>query len=97
LRPTGTSGYQGARGSVRTPFKRARFRPQLSYRQKAVNRAHAKICARGERAIAALKTWKILVNCAAAHAEPPRSSKPSSSCTCQNQPPHRMKTAQYSL
>lgn len=54
-------GYQGARGSVRTPFKRHRFRPRLSRRQRAVNRAHAKIRARGERAIATLKTWKILV------------------------------------
>jgi hypothetical protein len=54
-------GYQGARGSVRTPFKRRRFRPKLSRRQKAVNRAHAKIRARGERAIATLKTWKLLV------------------------------------
>ncbi|MGW3608240.1 transposase family protein [Micromonospora sp. NPDC005161] len=53
-------GYQGARGYVRTPFKRRRFRPTLSRRQKAVNRAHAKIRARGERAIATLKTWKIL-------------------------------------
>ncbi len=40
-------GYQGARGSVRTPFKQRRFRPKLSRRQKAVNRAHAKIRARG--------------------------------------------------
>ncbi|MET8153539.1 transposase family protein [Actinoplanes sp. NPDC049668] len=54
-------GYQGARGSVRAPFKRRRFRPKLSRRQKAVNRAHGKIRARGERAIATLKTWKILV------------------------------------
>ncbi|MFJ6199564.1 transposase family protein, partial [Micromonospora sp. NPDC092111] len=54
-------GYQGAHGSVRTPFKRRRFRPKLSRRQKAVNRTHAKIRARGERAIATLKTWKILV------------------------------------
>ncbi|MDW5324786.1 transposase family protein [Plantactinospora sp. KLBMP9567] len=54
-------GYQGAHGSVRTPFKRRRFRPKLSRRQKAVNRAHAKIRARGERAIATLKTWKILI------------------------------------
>ena len=54
-------GYQGARGSVRTPFKRRRFRPKLSRRQKAVNRAHAKIRARGERAIATLKAWRILV------------------------------------
>jgi hypothetical protein len=53
-------GYQGARGTVRTPFKRRRFRPKLSRRQKTVNRAHAKIRARGERAIATLKTWKIL-------------------------------------
>ena len=53
-------GYQGARGSVRTPFKRRRFRPKLSRRQKTVNRAHARIRARGERAIATLKTWKIL-------------------------------------
>jgi hypothetical protein len=53
-------GYQGARGSVRTPFKQRRFRPKLSRRQKTVNRAHAKIRARGERAIATLKTWKIL-------------------------------------
>ncbi|MEV0900800.1 transposase family protein [Actinoplanes sp. NPDC049802] len=52
--------YQGARGSVRTPFKRRRFRPKLSRRQKTVNRAHAKIRARGERAIATLKTWKVL-------------------------------------
>jgi hypothetical protein len=53
-------GYQGARGSVRTPFKRRCFRPKLSRRQKAVNRSHAKIRARGERAIATLKTWQIL-------------------------------------
>ncbi|GAA3913767.1 hypothetical protein Aau02nite_63500 [Amorphoplanes auranticolor] len=54
-------GYQGARGSVRTPFKRRRFRPKLSRRQKSVNRAHAKIRVRGERAIATLKTWKVLI------------------------------------
>jgi hypothetical protein len=52
--------YQGARGSVRTPFKRHRYRPKLSRRQKAVNRAHARIRARGERANATLKAWKIL-------------------------------------
>jgi len=52
--------YQGAHGSVHTPFKRRRFRPKQSRRQKAVNRAHAKIRVRGERAIATLKTWKIL-------------------------------------
>jgi hypothetical protein len=32
--------YQGARGSVRTPFKRHRYRPKLSRWQKKVNRAH---------------------------------------------------------
>jgi hypothetical protein len=41
--------YQGAGGSVRTPFKRHRHRPKLSRRQKAVNRAHARIRARSER------------------------------------------------
>jgi hypothetical protein len=54
-------GYQGAGGTIRTPFKRHRHRPRLSARQKAVNRAHARIRALGERAIATLKTWKILV------------------------------------
>ncbi|TQL38170.1 transposase family protein [Salinispora arenicola] len=34
--------------------------PKLSRRQKTVNRAHTKIRAGGERAIATLKTWKIL-------------------------------------
>ena len=53
-------GYQGAGGSVRTPFKRHRYRPKLSRRQKAVNRSHARIRACGERAISILKTWKIL-------------------------------------
>jgi DDE superfamily endonuclease/Helix-turn-helix of DDE superfamily endonuclease len=53
-------GYQGAGGTVRTPFKRHRRRPKLSRRQKAVNKTHAKIRACGERAIATLKTWKIL-------------------------------------
>ncbi|WP_344612584.1 transposase family protein [Dactylosporangium salmoneum] len=53
-------GYQGAGGSVRTPFKRHRRRPKLSRRQKAVNTAHARIRACGERAIATLKGWKVL-------------------------------------
>ncbi|GAB2443684.1 hypothetical protein GCM10027187_03470 [Streptosporangium sandarakinum] len=51
-------GYQGAGGTVRTPFKRHRHRPRLSRGQKDVNRAHARIRALGERAIATLKTWK---------------------------------------
>ena len=54
-------GYQGASGTIRTPFKRRRHRPKLSRQQKAVNRAHAKIRALGERAIATLKTWGILI------------------------------------
>ncbi|OJF14001.1 IS5/IS1182 family transposase [Couchioplanes caeruleus] len=52
--------YQGAGGTVRTPFKRHRDRPKLSACQKAVNKAHARIRARGECAVATLKTWKIL-------------------------------------
>ncbi len=51
-------GYQGACGTVWTPFKRRRTR--LSRRQKSVNRQNAKIRALGERAISTLKTWKIL-------------------------------------
>jgi hypothetical protein len=54
-------GYQGAVDTVRTPFKRHRHRPKLSRRQKDVNRAHVKLRARGERAIATLKIWKLLV------------------------------------
>jgi hypothetical protein len=53
--------YQGARGSIRTPFKRHRYRTKLSRWQKKVNRAHARIRAIGERANATLKTWKILI------------------------------------
>ncbi|MBB5956942.1 hypothetical protein FHS29_003535 [Saccharothrix tamanrassetensis] len=52
--------YQGAGGTVRTPFKRNAKRPRLSRGQKAVNRAHARIRALGERAVALLKGWKIL-------------------------------------
>ena len=54
-------GYQGAGGTVRTPFKRHATRPRLSPGQKAVNRAHARIRALGERAVATLKSWKVLV------------------------------------
>ncbi len=54
--------YQGAGGTVRTPFKRHRYRPKLSARQKAVNKAHARLRSRGERAVATLKTWKLLAN-----------------------------------
>ena|SRR5437588_2394265 len=52
--------YQGARGTIRTPFKRHRRRPRLSAGQKAVNRSQAAIRAVGERAVATLKGWKVL-------------------------------------
>jgi hypothetical protein len=53
-------GYQGAGGMLCTPFKRHRRRPKLSRRQKAVNRSYARIRALGERAVAILKSWKVL-------------------------------------
>lgn len=53
-------GYQGAGGTIRTPFKRHRHRPLLSRGQRDVNRAHARIRAIGERAVATLKSWKVL-------------------------------------
>lgn len=48
--------------ALRESFVRLPVQPAalLSRRQKAVNRAHAKIRACGERAIAILKTWKVL-------------------------------------
>ncbi|GAA3463405.1 hypothetical protein J2S66_002898 [Saccharothrix longispora] len=48
--------YRGAGGTVRTPFKRHATRPRLSRGQKAVNRAHARIRALGERAVSLLPT-----------------------------------------
>ena len=73
-------GYQGAGGTVRRPFKRHRHRPWLSRVQRDVNRSHARIRAIGDRAVATLKTWKLLTNCAAARIARPSSSRPSSSC-----------------
>ncbi|WP_344574491.1 transposase family protein, partial [Actinoplanes palleronii] len=63
-------GYQGARGTIRVPFKRHRSRPKLQHWQKRYHRQHARIRARGERAIATLKTWKLLVKlrCCPRHA-----------------------------
>jgi hypothetical protein len=52
--------YQGARGSSRTPFERHRYRPKLSARQKAVNRAHARIRPRRTRQRHP-QIWKVLV------------------------------------
>lgn len=53
-------GYQGAGGTIRTPFKRHRHRARLSRRQRAVNRAHARVRGIDERAVATLKSWRIL-------------------------------------
>ena len=53
-------GYQGAGGTVSTPFKRRAGR-DLSANMIAVNSAHNAIRAKGEQAIAVLKTWKILM------------------------------------
>ncbi|OLL70033.1 Mobile element protein [Pseudonocardia sp. Ae263_Ps1] len=52
--------YQGAGGTVRTPYKRHRTRPRLSPGQKAVNRAHARIRCRVEQAVAELKRWHVV-------------------------------------
>jgi hypothetical protein len=50
--------YQGSGPAVRVPF-RGRW-DQLSTGKKAVNRAHAKIRALGEQAMATLKSWRLL-------------------------------------
>lgn len=49
-------GYQGAGGTVTTPIKGRHLHPN----QRALNRSHARIRAKGERAVAILKCWKIL-------------------------------------
>lgn len=51
-------GYQGAGSAVRVPF-RGRW-DRLSTGQRAVNAAHARIRAIGERAMATLKAWRLL-------------------------------------
>ena len=53
-------GYQGAGSTVRMPYRGRR--ETLSEGQQAVNRAHAKIRAVGEQAIADLRTWHLLRN-----------------------------------
>jgi len=50
--------YRGAGGTVRVPYW-GRWET-LSASQQAVNRAHAKIRALVERAMATLKTWRLL-------------------------------------
>jgi hypothetical protein len=50
--------YQGAGPNITVPFRR---RPRrLSRNQRAVNRNRARNRAPGERAVATVKTWKIL-------------------------------------
>ncbi|MEY9937597.1 transposase family protein [Streptacidiphilus sp. MAP5-3] len=51
-------GYQGARGTIRVPY-RGRW-TKLSAGQKAANLSHAKIRAVGEQAMATLKGWRLL-------------------------------------
>ncbi|WP_338315346.1 IS5 family transposase [Streptomyces bohaiensis] len=51
-------GYRGAAGTVRTPYWE-RWET-LSAGQQAVNRSHAKIRALVERAVATLKSWRLL-------------------------------------
>lgn len=72
--------YQGAGGSVHTPFKRRSHRPRLSRRQETVNRHHAKIRAVGERAVATLKGWKVLAKLRCCprrgHRDPPGHPRP---------------------
>lgn len=52
------TAHQGAGPHIAVPFRR---RPRrLSRYQKAVNHSHARNRASGERAVATLKTWKIL-------------------------------------
>jgi hypothetical protein len=50
--------YQGAGATVRVPYRR-RW-DKLSTSQRAVNVSHAKIRALGERAMATLKSWRLL-------------------------------------
>ncbi len=81
IRTLADKGYQGAGGTVCTPFQRHRCRPPLSRGQKAVNRAHARVRARGERAVATLTGWTILTTLRCCRAGPPQWWRPSSSCT----------------
>jgi hypothetical protein len=67
--------YQGAGPNITVPFRR---RPRrLSRNQRAVNRNRSRNRAPGERAVATLKTWKILGKLRCCRNEPPPSSPPS--------------------
>ncbi|MFE6689753.1 transposase family protein, partial [Streptomyces sp. NPDC057743] len=50
--------YQGAGGTVCTPFKR-HCGHKLTTAQKAVNRAHSRLRSPVEQAFARLKTWRL--------------------------------------
>lgn len=52
-------GYQGAAGTIRVPIRR-RHRRDLPDGPTAVNIAHARLRAPGERGPATLKTWRLL-------------------------------------
>src|SRR4051812_39149719 len=54
-------GYQGAGGTVRLPYRGSW--EKLSASQQEADRAHAKIRALGDQAVATLKTWRLLRNC----------------------------------
>lgn len=56
LRTFADKAYQGAGAHVQVPY-RGRGLPEGL---KAVNRSHAKVRALGERAVATLKTWRVL-------------------------------------
>jgi len=53
------AAYQGAGPMVAVPFRRRTAR-RLSANERAVNRSHARNRGPGERAVAILKTWKLL-------------------------------------
>jgi hypothetical protein len=63
--------YQGAGGTVCTPFKRHRGR-ELTTAQKAVNRAHSRLRSPVEQAFARLKIWRIFrrARCSPNHLTP---------------------------
>ncbi|GLY08591.1 hypothetical protein Acsp01_89700 [Actinoplanes sp. NBRC 101535] len=91
-------GYQGAGGTIRVPSKRHRSRPKLQRWQKRYNRQHARIRARGERAIATLKTWKLLTKLRCCPRRATVIVQASSFCTTsKRQPLRRMKKAQGTL
>jgi DDE superfamily endonuclease len=72
--------YQGAHGSIRTPFKRHRYRPKLSRRQKAANRCPRPHPLAPQTRQRHLKTWKILTKlrcCPRRRHQRPQSCRPS--------------------